>query len=254
MSYGRGEGRSRYRLPVRPNAYTWRIVGRLGTPIIPHTFVASRLRWTFDDHRMRLVVAELGMIQLVPSGTGDSFIKTLVEFDRRARSKGDAAVQLIADVSRSLEMRLNISRELPRVDYVEVLPNQEDKYDYPARKCGRQLILSRLQSWMTDRKIAFALPSTENDNVWDAKRVIRALSSVKMRPPKDDGEDIISDDVTSDEVALAVSLIAWYADSRRPGVHEEVPHISDAGGVSSAEQAAILAEVRRRSNRNGENG
>lgn len=240
------DGRSRYRLPVRPNAYTWRIVGRLGTPIVPHTFVASRLRWTFDDHRMRMMAAELGMIQLVPSGTGESFIRTMVEYDRRARAKGDAAVQVIADLSRSLEMRVNISRALPRVDYVEILPNQEDKYDFPARKCGRQLVLSRLQSWMTDRKIGFALPKSEDPNVWGEARVVRALSSVQMRAPKADSEEIISDDTTSDEVALAVAMVAWFAESRRPAIHDDVPHIGDAAGVTSAEQATILAELRRR--------
>ena len=245
--------RTRYRLPIRPNAYTWRIVARIGAPNVPHTLVASRLRWTFDQHRMRLMQMERGAIQTVPGGTGDSYIAALVEYDARARSKGDAGVALVCDVSRSLEMRHNIARKVKGVQFCQVKNLQEDEWKFPMRVVGRQLALSRLQSWMTDRKIGTSLPTdSDDDNFWSRKRFERALAAMQSRPPKFDGDEIIHEPTVDDEVILSVALATWWGEAGRPSIHEPTPNIADAAGIASAEQAAILANLERERMRGNE--
>lgn len=213
---------------VRPVVYTWIIIARYGTPILPHVFCSARATWNYDKGKMLMTSAALAAVQLVPGGTGEIFIKTLEEYAARAKGKKDDGTAIICDLSRSIEMRGPIARRVPGIALARVTGGQEDDWLYPARLCGRVLLMSRLQAWLTDRRLVSALPSADDPNMLNWTKVRAALAEATGRPPKSDADpDSIADPLTTnDDVTLAVAQVTWWAESNRPN-----PLQKDSGNV-----------------------
>lgn len=205
---------------VNPLQYTWLIVGRFGTPILPHVFCAARLQWVYDKGDMNLSTAALASVQLVPGGDAVKFADTLAEFVKRAGEKRQGEVYAVADLTRSIELRDLIWKRAPLAALMVVTPGQDDQWTYPARRCGRPLMLSRLQSWLAERKISPALPATSGDdpNVLTWRDVSKALASAQAKPPLQnaDNEAIMDLETTEDDVTLVVASLAWWAFTGKP--------------------------------------
>jgi hypothetical protein len=211
------------RRPVRAAASCWLTYGKLGTPSIPHVFVAARCNWALDKQRMRLIDAELAIIQTVPDGRLTTFIDHLHSFNERIKEKKPVRQLLLADLTRSMEVCPALWRKLPDAIPVLVTPAPRDEWSFPFRVCGRPLLLSRLQLWISDQKLVSALGQPADDpNLWAWDRLREAIAATVMKPARLDPTAMgFMDDSTEDDVVLGIAQIPWWAEMEEPSPYAD---------------------------------
>lgn len=210
---------------LRAKAYTWIVAGKLGTSQIPHVFIAGRSTWLLDKEQMKLHETEIAVVQSVPGGKIEDFLNFLFEYEKRVKDKDPAKLLLLADVTRSVEIIPALWRKTPDAIPIKVPTRPMDEWSHPIRICGRPLILSRLQLWISDKKLVTSLPENEGDDphLWNWTRVKSALSGITATPARLDEDSPIEDDsVLNEDVVTCIAMLPWWAESEQP-----TPYIPD---------------------------
>jgi len=195
-------------------------------------FMGGRGNWVLDKDKMRLVDVELAVVQTIPGGRLETYLEYLQEYEKKILSKNPARVLILADVSRSIEVIPALWRKSPDAIPVRIVKTPQDQWSFPIRVCGRPLLLSRLQLWISDKKLISSLPEAKEDdpNIWSWQAVRDALSTITARPPTVDDDDILNTEMVNEDVVLAVSMLPWWTDSERPDVYDDTrPKIRTMG-------------------------
>jgi hypothetical protein len=242
-------------MPIQPGralrsaAHTWILCGKLGNAQIPHVFAAGRVTWVLTKHNsttpsMRFASSELAIVQTVPGGSITTYLDTLYEFEQRILDKRPAANITLADITRSHEVTEILWRKTPEAVPVILTSAHRDDMSFPFWHVGRALIMSRLQVWIADKKIASALPppDPDNPNMWDWGRVQNALSTITARVPKFDEADPLAEDVLFDDIATCVGMMPWFGEGDQPSIYEPT---HDELIAHDKKQSKLRAEIKR---------
>ena len=114
-------------------------------------------------------------------------------------------------------------RKTPDAIPVVISKGTQDEWSFPMRVCGRPLLLSRLQLWISDKKIISSLPEENPDdpNIWSWQAVRDALSTITGKPPRVDDDDILNTETVNEDVVIAVSMLPWWAELEVPDVYDD---------------------------------
>jgi hypothetical protein len=206
----------RYQIP-RAMAHTWVLVGRLGTPILPHVFAAARATWHLANKRMEMVEIELGVVETRPGGSVIQYAEQLRTMEQHIKEKKPTSLSTYADITRSVEAEQAVHKVVKECLVTEVVNTAGKAWSLPFFQIGRPLLLSKMQVVLSERKIASALTKDDDDpNRWSWERVRNALSLAALRPPRLSDEDILHDQNTDDDVALTIAQIVYNADTDIP--------------------------------------
>jgi hypothetical protein len=194
--------------------------------------MGGRANWVLDKYKMRLVDVELAVIQTIPGGRIETFLEYLHQYEAKVKDKNPARILILADVTRSVEMIPALWRKSPDAIPVIISRGTQDEWAFPMRVCGRPLLLSRLQLWISDKKLVSSLPEAKDDepNIWSWQAVRDALSTITAKPPKIDDDDITNLETINEDVVLAVSMLPWWAEMEEPNVYDDVkPQVRSLG-------------------------
>lgn len=204
---------------LRATAYTWTVASKLGTSQVPHVFVAGRSTWLLDKEQMKLHETEIAVVQTVPGGRIEDFLNFLFEYERRIKIKEPAKLLVLADITRSVEVIPALWRKTPDAIPVKIPMGAMDEWSFPMRICGRPLIMSRLQLWISDKKLVSSLPENEQDDphLWNWGKVRGALSSITGKPAKMDDDTPVEDEsVLYEDVVTTIAMLPWWAEGEQP--------------------------------------
>jgi hypothetical protein len=206
---------------LRPWAETWIVTGRLGTPTLPHVFVAVRTGWQLDNKRMALSEIRIGTVELVPGGNIKSFGEHLAQMHKTMLEKRGVSHYTYADITRSIEAEPRVHELVPQATMVRILNPASKGWSLPFMEVGRPLIFSKMQVYLSDHKIHSGMRKTDDDPLkWSWASVRTALSTVGQKPPSSQGEEG-TEHGTEDDVILALGLAIYCADMDEPSIYEK---------------------------------
>jgi hypothetical protein len=211
---------------LRLTDWTWAIVGRLGSPVLPHSFSAVRVTWILDTAKGYLVPSEfeLAVVETHPGGSILSFVKHLKSLADHVAAKKPTSFSVYADITRSVEAQPLVSRVAPMATVVQVVNLAKHEWSLPFVLVGRPLLLSRLQLKVSERQLASALPETDdNPGRWNWGRVKDAMATVNARPPRPESGELPGDEIIEDEVVINLGLAVWFSESDRPSKYKVLP-------------------------------
>ena len=211
---------------LRLTDYTWAIVGRLGSPVLPHSFAAIRVTWMLDSAKSFLVPAEfeIAVVETHPGGSILSFAKHLKSLSDHVAEKRPTSFSVYADITRSVEAEPLVHRISPMATVVQVVNPSKQEWSLPFALVGRPLLLSRLQLKVSERQLSSALPAEDLDpNRWNWDRVKDAMSTVNARPPRPETGELPGEEVIEDEIVITLGLGVWFAEADRPSKYRVIP-------------------------------
>ena len=212
-----------YRRPVRATAHTWIMCGTLGGVGVSHTFVAGRAMWGINKDVMRLIDVEIGIIQVVPDSRLEVFCEYMQVFEQRIKEKLPAKILVLANVTRSIEVTTAIWRKSPEALPIIIKPGVKCDWSFPHHVCGRALLLSRLQLWISDKKIASSLPADDSDPlIWNWDKLRNALAKITAAPHKADSDMLSNlEEQLNEDVVMGVAQLPYWVEGEIPSVYTD---------------------------------
>jgi hypothetical protein len=184
---------------------------------------------------MNLESMLLLLVQSVPGGSPDRWLDVLQAAHEKAGNtdpKPDAGVMAIADITRGVTFHSDVYRVIPEALVARVTPTVEDRWENPARLCGREILLSRLRQYVKrGGTMSIGLRDEHHDpTVWTKARFDNAFKAAQLKPPKAAGSQetpVADPDTVDDEGVLAVALLCWYADQASPSPYHDEELVRD---------------------------